>query len=556
MARTTSTSTSTTTSTSTSRPGDGADLGAATVAVLGEGVRLREEQERALAALERTDTLLVARSGLGKTAVYDIASRLRPGLAVVVSPTLSLQRDQVATLHATGRRAALLNSTLGAAAERETLDRVAGGATDVLLLAPEQLGRDAVVSALAHAEVGLVVVDEAHCVSEWGHDFRPDYLQVGAAVRRLGHPRVLAMTATASQQVRDDVLERLGLDGAEVVVGDVDRPNIHLAAQDVPDARRAERAVLDAVAARTGAAVVYAQTRADVERLVGALRGEGVPAEGYHAGMPARRREQVQDDFVEGRSEVVVATSAFGMGIDRADVRLVVHAGPPPSLDAYYQEVGRAGRDGERAWALLVHRAEDFALGRYLRSSGGPRPATLRAVLRALRDGPATRAELTGRTGLAARTVSGAVGALVQAGAVGEDADGRLSRAQGEEADAAVLRRVAEERERRRTTDRTRVELVRAYADSRDCRRRMLLELLGEEHPRPCGRCDGCDAGRASEVGTTGFHVGQRVRHRELGDGVVQVVEPDRITVLFDGHGFTALALGVIEQDDGLLRAA
>ena len=232
---------------------------------------------------------------------------------------------------------------------------------------------------LAQAEVGLVVVDEAHCVSEWGHDFRPDYLQVGTAVRRLGHPRVLAMTATASQQVRDDVLERLGLDGAEVVVGDVDRPNIHLAAQDVADPRAAELAVLDAVAARTGATIVYAQTRADVERLVEALRAQDVDAEGYHAGMPARRREQVQDDFVGGRSDVVVATSAFGMGIDRADVRLVVHAGPPPSLDAYYQEVGRAGRDGEPASALLVHRAEDFALGRYLRSSGGPRPDTLRA---------------------------------------------------------------------------------------------------------------------------------------------------------------------------------
>jgi ATP-dependent DNA helicase RecQ len=312
------------------------------------------------------------------------------------------------------------------------------------------------------------------------------------------------------------------------VVGDVDRPNIHLAARDVPDARRAEEAVLEAVAGRTGAAIVYAQTRAAVEHLAEALRRQGQPTEGYHAGMPARRREQVQDDFVEGRSDVVVATSAFGMGIDRADVRLVVHAGPSPSLDAYYQEVGRAGRDGEPAAALLVHRAEDFALGRYLRSGGGPRPDTLRAVLHALRhEGPSTRRELAESAGLAARTVAGAVGALVQADAVVEDATGRLDRAGGdgrEASDAAVLRRVAEQRERRRTTDRTRVELVRSYADTRDCRRRVLLELLGEEHPQPCGRCDSCDEGRSTVVEGTGYRVGQLVRHREFGEGVVQVV--------------------------------
>lgn len=351
------------------------------------------------------------------------------------------------------------------------------------------------------------------------------------------------------------MLGALGLAGAEVVVGDVDRPNIHLAGLDVADAGSATRAAVDAVVGRDGAAIVYAQTRRAVDELVEVLGEHGVTAGGYHAGMRAPQRHAVQDAFVSGRgSEVVVATSAFGMGIDRADVRLVVHAGPSPSLDAYYQEVGRAGRDGLPARALLVHRAEDFALGRYLRSASGPRPATLRSVAAVLReDGPATRRELAGASGLTARTVSGAVAELLQAGVVVEDDAGALAWAEPSGGVRGAVAEVVGRRERRRATDRSRVELVRAYADTRDCRRRLLLELLGEEHPDPCGGCDNCEAGRSETARGSGFRVGQQVTHRDFGAGVVSVVEPDRVTVLFEGHGYTALALALLERDHGLL---
>jgi ATP-dependent DNA helicase RecQ len=531
-----------------------AALGAAVEQVLGEGARLRPEQAQALEALAERDTLLVARSGAGKTAVYDIASRLSDGLTLVVSPTLSLQRDQADSLHQTGTRAAVLNSTRSATAERRALEAAASGELEVLLLAPEQLAREPVVDALGDARVGLLVVDEAHCVSEWGHDFRPDYLQIGAAAERLGRPRVLAMTATASRQVREDVVERLGIPDAAVVVGDVDRPNIWLGVREVADPVARDAAVVEAATSLDGAGIVYAQTRADVERLESLVNEAGRPAVGYHAGMASRRREEAQDAFMAGECNLVVATSAFGMGIDRADVRFVVHAGPPPSLDAYYQEVGRAGRDGEPANAVLVRRSEDFALGRYLRGGGGARPATLRSVAESLREhGPVTRADLAERSGLAPRTVARALGALLHVDAVAEAADGRLSWAAGDRTVPAVVEQVGAEREQRRRTDASRVEMVRTYSDSLDCRRRVLLELLGEEHPVRCGNCDNCDAGRSEDVQHGAFHTGQHVRHREFGAGTVSVVENDRITVLFEEHGYTTLALELLEGEESPL---
>lgn len=377
-----------------------------------------------------------------------------------------------------------------------------------------------------------------------------DYLQIATASARLGGPRLLATTATASRQVRRDVVERLGVPHAEVVVGDVDRPNIWLGARDAADAGAADRLVVEAATSLDGAGIVYAPTRADVDRLVGLLAAAGRAPRGYHAGMASRERDEVQDGFTSGRLDLVVATSAFGMGIDRPDVRFVVHAALPPSLDAYYQEVGRAGRDGEPATAVLVHRAEDVALGRYLRGAGGPRPATLERVGRALREhGPLPRRELVEVTGLADRTVSRAVGALREAGAVGEDDEGRLVWAASDDL-PAVLDRVIQERERRRATDASRVELVRTYADTRDCRRRVLLELLGEDRPEPCGHCDSCDDGTSEAVRHDRFRTGQQVRHREFGAGTVSLVEADRVTVLFEDRGYTTLALDLLEGAD------
>ncbi|WP_454048901.1 RecQ family ATP-dependent DNA helicase [Cellulomonas sp. Marseille-Q8402] len=536
--------------------------------VLGPGTALRPAQRDALDGLHEHDTLLVARSGAGKTAVYAIATLLGGRLTVVVSPLLALQRDQVEGLREAGLRAESVSSARGAAAQRAALERARTGDLDVLVLGPEQLVRRPVAEALDQADVGLVVVDEAHCVSEWGHDFRPDYVHVAGTVERLGsgpagRPRVLALTATASPQVRDEVVERLGMVDPRVLVHDADRPNIWLGAHHASTPRERDDRVVALVTGLvqdlapeggSAAGLVYARTRSHVEDLVAALGSAGLPALGYHAGLPAKERARVERAFLHGEHDLVVATSAFGMGVDRADVRFVVHAGPPTSLDAYYQEVGRAGRDGEPARAVLVTRPDDIGLNQYLRSGGVPRRATLATVLDAVRegDGEVDQQAVVSASGLAARTVSRALAVLLDTGAV-ERVDGSL-RATGVSAQAAA-KAAAERQEERQAVERSRVEVVRAYADTTDCRRRLLLELLGEKHPRPCGACDSCDAGTSVEVEDAPLRPGQAVEHAEWGAGQVSVVEEDRVTVFFGERGYVTLDTEVA-VGSGLLRAA
>ncbi len=284
----------------------------------------------------------------------------------------------------------------------------------MLLLAPEQLGNPDVVAALDRAHPALLVVDEAHCVSEWGHSFRPDYLLIGSAVDRLHHPRVLALTATAAPRVRRDIVERLDMRDPQVVVGNADRPEIWLGARLFAGNRERDEAIVEAALAVEGAVIVYAPTHRRCAELAQALTDAGREATVYHAGLPTRQRRQTADDFLHERADTVVATNAFGMGVDRPDVRAVLHAGPPTSVDEYFQEAGRAGRDGEPARAELFFRLEDFALGRYLEAGGGVSEDDLRRAVAVLRDadGPVSRAELTERAGLSRRAAALVVGVL------------------------------------------------------------------------------------------------------------------------------------------------
>lgn len=536
------TTTDTMTSSATDAEGTGGTAGArlddAVRRVLGEGTDLRQAQRDALAGLAAHDTVLVARTGAGKTAVYAIATLVAARLTVVVSPLIALQRDQERALGESGLRVASVSSARTAAEQRDALAAAADGGLDVLLLGPEQLQRGVVLEALGRADVGLVVVDEAHCVAEWGHDFRPDYLLVGSAVRRLGAPRVLALTATASLHVREEIVRRLGMRDPRVLVHDADRPNIWLGARPAATQDERDAVVAELVADEPGAVIVYARTRAHCEELAARL-SEVRPASVYHAGLPAAERAATQDRFLSGRDDVVVATSAFGMGIDRPDVRLVVHAGPPTTLDQYYQEVGRAGRDEEPARGVVVVRAEDHALARYQRAGGGPRPATLVRVLHALASTSGDQAALAAATGLGRRTVARALGTLQHVGAVRDD-EGVLRLADDVDA-REVLAAVRDARDRRARLETSRVELVRTYTDTTDCRRRLLLELLGEERRDPCGACDSCDAGTSLTVAAQRVRPGQRVRHQEFGPGTVSVVEAERVTVLFEERGYVTL---------------
>ncbi|WP_235934378.1 RecQ family ATP-dependent DNA helicase [Agromyces humi] len=334
------------------------------------------------------DVVAVMPTGYGKSAIYQVAAHLLDGPTLIVSPLIALQVDQVRQItEAEGAgEAVAVNSNRAAGAIADAWEALRTGEAEFLFLAPEQLAKPEVVAGLADTGVSLVVVDEAHCVSSWGHDFRPDYLGLGGVIEALGHPRVLALTATGSAPVRDEIVERLGMREPLILVGGFDRPGIHLAVERHEHAGEKEEAAVRSVLTAEKPGLLYVATRKDTERFAERLRAEGVRAAAYHGGMGARERQAVHEAFLaDGPAgfDVVVATSAFGMGVDKPNVRFVVHAAITESLDAYYQEVGRSGRDGGPASAVLHYRPEDLGLRAYF-AAGRPRAERVASVAAAL----------------------------------------------------------------------------------------------------------------------------------------------------------------------------
>ena len=346
------------------------------------------QREAVETLLRERRLLLVAPTGGGKSLIYQLPAILLPGTAVVVSPLISLMQDQVSALEARGVRATFLASTLEPSELGRRTAGVARGAFDLVYAAPERLAAPGVRALLRDLDCSLLAVDEAHCISEWGHDFRPEYLGLGELVGELPRARVLACTATATPIVRDEILARLGLDPATPqIVRGFARPNLALRAREVRSRREREQAIdallaeaLGAADRARGAAIVYAPTRRGAEAEAGRLAGAGWRVAPYHAGLDGGVRDDVSRRFATGELDVVVATNAFGMGIDRADVRAVAHLAPPGSVEAYYQEVGRAGRDGDDALGLLLVSPGDLAQRRALleRDAGTPDSELLR----------------------------------------------------------------------------------------------------------------------------------------------------------------------------------
>jgi ATP-dependent DNA helicase RecQ len=521
---------------------------------------LRPGQEEAIASvLAGRDTLAVFPTGGGKSAIYQIASALLPGPTVVISPLIALQKDQVESIEDMEvGDAAVLNSTERKSDREEAIEGFREHDLTFLFMAPEQFNNEELLAELRKAKPSLFVVDEAHAVSEWGHDFRPEYLRLGAVIEALGHPTVLALTATASPPMRDAIVRQLGMRDPAVIVRGFDRPNIWLGVERFHDERTKREALLERVEASQRPGIVYVSTKKHAEDLAEALRERGIEAGHYHAGMAAKKRRETQDAFMRGDLEVIVATIAFGMGIDKPDVRFVFHYDISDSVDAYYQEIGRAGRDGEPARAILFYRPEDLGLHRFFAGGGKVGMEEVETVARAVdrAEGPVVRDELKEQTGFSAAKISSAVTRLEEAGLIrvlptGELVEPRRHAGLKEAAEDAV-----EMEERYRAFERSRIEMMRGYAEEYSCRREYLLNYFGETYAPPCCNCDNCEAGHGvASAGEQPFPINTRVVHQTLGPGMVERYDGDTMVVLFDDGGYKMLATDLV-LDSGVLTEA
>ncbi len=459
------------------------------------------------AVLRGQDALGVLPTGGGKSVCYQVPALCFEGMTLVVTPLISLMEDQVERASEAGLRSAYLSATQGAPTRARVLKEVAGGRVDILFVSPERLQTPVVRDSVAEWGVRLVAVDEAHCISQWGHDFRPAYRTIARIRERVRCP-LMALTATATPQVRADITDNLELVGPETVVQSFDRANLAWHVDRIgPREDRVVR-IYRVLRANPGTAVVYAPTRRAVEAVRDGLAGRGLRTESYHAGLDGPERSRVQAAFMAGACRVVVATNAFGMGIDKPDVRVVAHVQLPTTLEAYYQEAGRAGRDGADALCFALDHPTDARLGHGFIDRTHPPLPRLRRLLRKLRrhadaDGhvevlPESHAKWVGRHALP-DDVRSCLEALGRCGVVrlderdspnGEDTSGpggvgpvrlRVRPSGGIEL-ATTLRRAA----------RDKLRAVRRYAAGRGCRRRALLGYFGEEGPARCGGCDRC----------------------------------------------------------------
>jgi ATP-dependent DNA helicase RecQ len=444
------------------------------------------------------DTVAVMPTGSGKSLCYQLPALHLPGTTVVVSPLIALMKDQTDKLQALGVRARQVNSALDADELRTSIEAIDSGEVEFVFATPERLEDPAFLAMLQRHHVDLFVVDEAHCLSEWGHDFRPAFLGLGAAIKAVGSPPVLALTATATESVLTDIVRQLGLKNPNCFNLGIYRPNLRYEVRRTVSDVAKQQNLVQILRGVEGTGIVYCATVKACEAVARVLEGEGLAVAMYHGRLAAGRRRDTQDRFMSGDLKAIVATNAFGMGIDKPDIRFVVHYDMPGSLEAYYQESGRAGRDGEPAHCVLLYRLEDRRTHQFFMGGKYPTADDIMAARDAIvaLGGDGEPVAMTAIQAHAASTGRGRLRSVLtvmkEAGLVRELRGARFRLSPGGAA-ASKLEDVAKAYADRKEADRAKLERMAGYAQSVTCRWKLLMDYFGEaDAVDQCGSCDNC----------------------------------------------------------------
>ncbi|HET7813108.1 MAG TPA: ATP-dependent DNA helicase RecQ [Candidatus Baltobacteraceae bacterium] len=533
------------------------------------------QEEVVTRVLDGTDTLAILATGAGKSLTYQLPALLLEGTTVVVSPLIALMKDQIDMLRELGvKDVVALNSTLSEDQEAAALERIAQKTIKIVFVTPEKLEDEHFMQLLGSIKVPLFVVDEAHCISQWGHDFRPAYLALGHIIERLGHPTVLALTATATPAVREDILHQLGIPNVKPIVKGFDRPNL------IYDVRRAEKEadklkILKSLFGNNeleGTGIIYTATIKNALEVQKYLQDQlDIPAAVYHSKLQKQDRTSVHELFMDEHIRAVVATNAFGLGIDKPNIRFVVHYDLPGSVEAYTQEAGRSGRDGLPSQCTLIYRMSDtrvqnyFLTGKYpdieevqkvfgtLEIFGGQEDGVSMTDLRKILQLPLTKLKVI-------------LALLKKGGFIQTSSRSKYTLTEAARKNRDLVLNLASY-ETKKSYDQSKLAMMLQYAETDACRRRFILNYFGEDYERSnCGACDNClraarkpaprPAAAAAKVtrgempSISGYRISDVVFHPKFGQGTVERAEKDLVTVLFPSVGYKTLLATAVSRSE------